>query len=272
MINDFLHTTLGRTGWPVYRLGFSASYRPGRETVFRAIDEGINYFFGYGFDSQLIKALREVFKSRREKVILATGAYNFIWWYTDIRKSLEKRLRQLGTDYIDVFMFMGVMKPKEFPDKVFREMIKLRDEGKVRAIAISTHNRKFAGELARKGDLDVFMVRYNAAHPGAEQDIFPYVAAHNTGVVAYTATRWTGLLRPPRGWPKDGRIPTAGMAYRYVLSNPAVHVCLTAPRSLKELLENLDAVKQGPLPDEEMRFMREFGEAVHRQRKWFMGG
>jgi hypothetical protein len=116
------------------------------------------------------------------------------------------------------------------------------------------------------------MIRYNAAHPGAEEEIFPHVRVHNTGLVAYTATRWTALLRRPRGWPEQGRIPTPGMAYRFVLSNPAVHVCLTAPRSLKELQENIDAVKSGPLSEEEMRFMREFGKAVHEKQRWFMGG
>jgi aryl-alcohol dehydrogenase-like predicted oxidoreductase len=268
--HDFLHTTLGRTEWPVFRLGLSTSYWPGKKTVYRALDEGMNFFFGFGIDYQLIGALRDLFRSRRKEMLLATGAYNLIYGHTDLRKTLEKRLRQFGTDYIDLFMFLGIMKPKEFPDAVREELIRLRDEGKVRAIGITTHNRKLAGELAEKGDLDVLMIRYNAAHPGAESDIFPHVARHNTGVVAYTATRWTALLRRPKGWPKEERIPTPGMAYRFVLSNPAVHVCMTAPRSLKQLEENLAAVKEGPLSEEEMRFMRQFGEAVHHQRKWFM--
>jgi hypothetical protein len=34
-------------------------------------------------------------------------------------------------------------------------------EGKVRAIGISTHDRKFAGKLAAEGALDVFLIRYN---------------------------------------------------------------------------------------------------------------
>ena len=272
MSHDFLHTTLGRTGWPVFRLGFSASYRPGKQTILKALESGVNYFFGYGFDGQLVKTLREEFRSRREKIMLATGAYNLIWGHTSPRRSLERRLRQFGTDYLDVFMFMGVMKPKELPESVLREMIALRNEGKVRAIGVSTHNRHFAGDLARRGDLDLLMVRYNAAHPGAEQEIFPHCAEHNPGVVAYTATRWTYLLRRPKNWPEEKAIPTAGMAYRFVLSNPAVHVCLTAPRSLQEFEQNLEAIRKGPLSPEELSDMRDFGRAVHDQGRWFMGG
>jgi aryl-alcohol dehydrogenase-like predicted oxidoreductase len=55
-----------------------------------------------------------------------------------------------------------------------------------------------------------------------------------------------------------------------VLSNPHVHVCLTAPSNVSQLEENLKAIEEGPLSDEEMRFMREFGDVVHDARKWFM--
>ncbi len=270
MDDSFMQTTLGAAGFPVCRLGFSASYRPGIRTIHRAIDEGLNYFFGYGFDGQLKKALREAFKSKREKLVLATGAYNLLVGYPNLRRSLEKRLRQFSTDYIDVFLFLGVMKEKEFPPKAMEELARFREEGKVRSIGMSCHNRKFIGKLASEGALDVFMLRYNAAHRGAERDIFPYLEKHHPGVVSYTATRWTELMRRPKGWPKDGLVPNAGMAYRFVLSNPHVHVCLTAPTNEKQLKENLAAFRQGPLNEEEMHFMRQFGDAVYMSRKWFM--
>lgn len=269
MGNDFLSSTLGKTGLKVFRLGLSTSYRPGRAAVFAAVDAGMNFFFGFGFDGQLSGALREVFKSGREKFILATGAYNMIIGYPNLRRSLEKRLRQFGTDYLDVFLFLGVMKPGQFSEHVREELCRFREEGKVKAIGISTHDRKFAGKLAAEGLTDVLMVRYNAAHRGAEEDIFPHCTRHDTGVIAYTATRWSYLMRRPRGY-KEEKVPDAGMAYRFVLSNPDVDVCLTGPRSVRELRENLAAVGQGPLSEDEMRFMREFGDMVHHTKKWFM--
>jgi aryl-alcohol dehydrogenase-like predicted oxidoreductase len=262
--------SLGSTGIVVSRLGFSASYRPGVRAVHVAIEEGINFFFGFGMDTQLTKGLREIFKGEREKLFLATGAYNFIIGYPNLRRTLEKRLRQFGTDYIDSFLFLGVMKEKEFPRKVLDEMIRFKEEGKVRSIGISCHNRAFLGKLASDGVLDVLMLRYNAAHRGAEQDVFPYLGKHNPGVISYTATRWTELMRRPRNWPKDGKVPDAGMAYRFVLTDPHVHVCLTAPRNEKELRDNIAAVQKGPLNEDELSFMRTFGDAVHSNRKWFM--
>jgi aryl-alcohol dehydrogenase-like predicted oxidoreductase len=45
---------------------------------------------------------------------------------------------------------------------------------------------------------------------------------------------------------------------------------MPAPSNLKQLKENLKAVQQGPLSEEEMSFMKEFGDAVYQRKKWFM--
>lgn len=268
--NDFTHTILGNTGLRVCRLGLSATYRPGKKAIYKALDEGINCFFGYGFDTQMTAVLRDILKKNREDYVVITGAYNLLIGHLDLRRTLEKRLLKLRTDYIDVFLYLGVMKPKHLTDRVREQFYRFRDEGKVKAVGTSCHDRKFAGRLAADGVLDTLMIRYNAAHRGAEEDVFPHLKEHNPGLISYTATRWGYLLRRPRNWPKEARIPTAGMCYRFVLSNPNVHVCLTAPRNENELNQNIAALRQGPLSEKEMDFMRRFGDAVHHTKKWFM--
>ena len=186
-MDEFLGITLGATEIPVHRLGLSATNRPGKLTIHRAIDAGVNYFFAYGFDRQMVTTLRDLFKREREKHVIATGAYNLLVGHQNLRRTLEKRLRQFRTDYIDVFMFLGVMKPKQFAEPLRDEMQRLREEGKVRFIGMSCHDRIFAGKLAEEGALDVFMIRYNAAHRGAEREIFPYVVHHNARIVAHDA-------------------------------------------------------------------------------------
>jgi len=268
--DNFTHTVLGRTGLQVHRLGLAATYRPGREVIRRALDAGINYLFCYSFDTHITKTVRELSPARRQRVVVATGAYNLLVGHPNLRRTLEKRLRQLKTDYIDIFLFLGVMKPRQFTDHVREELIRFRQEGKVRFIGVSGHHRKFIGQEAARGDLDVLMLRYNAAHRGAEQDIVPHLNEHNPGVVSYTATRWTYLLRRPKGWPKDSRIPTAGECYRFVLSNPHVHVCMTAPSNEKQFEENLAALNDGPLSPEDHDYLCRVGDAV-RRKKMLMG-
>jgi len=271
MISEaFTHCRFGPQGPRVLRLGFSASYRPGVDAIHRALDAGINFLFCYGWDRQMIRVIREMSPARRRQCVIATGAYNFLWGRQDLRRTLEKRLRQLRTDYIDVFLFLGVMKPAQFPPALREELRNLKQDGRVRAVGMSCHNRRFAGQLAAARELDVLMVRYNAAHRGAEEEVFPHAGSDGPVIVGYTATCWKRLLRRPKGWPRNGPVPDAAMCYRFVLSHPAVHVCLTAPSNPGQLEENLRALEQGPLTEEEMAFMREFGEAVHRRGARFM--
>ena len=160
--------------------------------------------------------------------------------------------------------------PKQFTPRVRDELQAVRESGLVRAVSISTHDRKLAVELATEGVLDAMMIRYNAAHRGAETEIFPHLPESNPAVVSFTATRWSYLVRRPRGYPRGGRIPTAGMCYRFVLSNPAVHVCLMAPSNVRQFQSNLGEIRRGPLAEDEMGFMRGFGDAVYRNYKYFM--
>jgi aryl-alcohol dehydrogenase-like predicted oxidoreductase len=262
MVLDFGHATVGPLTTPVFRLGLSATYRPGRRAIHHAMNAGVNYFFCFGIDTQMIDVLREELPRNRERYVVSTGACNWIWGRPNLRRTVEKRLRQLRTDYIDVFHFLGILQPRECPDTVIEELHRLREEGLVRAVGISSHNRSFAADVAKRAALDVLMVRYNAAHPGAEQEVFPHVQNGTTGVVAYTATAWRKLLGRPRNWPAGVPNPTAELCYRFVLSNPSVDVCLTAPRNLRELEQNLASVQAGPLWAEEMELMRHFGQWI----------
>jgi predicted aldo/keto reductase-like oxidoreductase len=268
---DFLKAYLGARAVPVFRLGLSASYRPGVWAIRRAMDEGINYLFCFGFDTQMTRVIRHMSARERDRVVVATGGCNWIVARSSLRASLERQLRRLGTDYIDVFHYLGVLKPSHFDGRTRDELAELRTDPRVRAVAISCHDRRLSGSLATRGELDVVMVRYNAAHLGAEQDVLPFVGLHGTGVVAYTATRWGRLLVRPHRWPAADPVATAGQCYRFVLTDPRVDVVLTAPRSERELCEDLREVRRGPLDDDELRFMRRFGDCVHAHAGWFMG-
>ncbi len=227
----------------------------------------MNYLFWYPWDRHMTRALRAVFPAHREQLVVATGVWNLgSWW---VRRGIEQALRRLRTDYLDVFQILWLGRGR-LSERVYDVLLEARREGKIRWIGISTHVRSYAAELVRQGKLDVVMVRYNAAHRGAEQEVFPYVAASNPGVVAYTATRWGRLLKRPKGWPESERLATAGDCYRFVLTNPHVHVCLTAPRNEAQLRENLAALERGPMSDDELAFMRRLGDVVHAQNRWFL--
>lgn len=179
MEQDFAHTILGKTGLQDHRLGFSATYRPGLETVRRAYEAGLNLFFSTAFDSQIYKFMRELSPSDRQGIYFASGALKLAGWRPNLRRTLEKRLKQLGTDYLDIFLFMAIDSESEYSDEVRSELERFRQEGKVRFVGVSSHDRKLLGKLAAEDSLDLLMLRYNAAHRGAEDDIFPHLRKPN---------------------------------------------------------------------------------------------
>jgi aryl-alcohol dehydrogenase-like predicted oxidoreductase len=171
-------------------------------------------------------------------------------------------LQKLGTDYLDVFQLFWLGRASAWTQSTIDALLSLRESGKVRAIGVSIHDRKRAGKLVEDSPLDMLMIRYNAAHTGAERDIFPHLAKRKPAIVAYTATRWGGLLKRPKGW--KGPVMTAADCYRFCLSNPHVDLVLTGPKNRRQLQENLRNLREkGPLSEEENRWISDFGQVVH---------
>ena len=244
----------------VHRYGISASYGLDEAGVREAFDRGANYLFWSPAKPFLKNVVKEVVARDRDKFVLATGPLlGFL--AGPVRRSVEWALRKSHGDYLDVLQVFWAGRMSALTKSVVGEMVRLREEGKVRAIGVSIHDRKRAARLAAKGPLDFFMIRYNAAHPGAEQDIFPHLPARRPVIAAYTATSWTKLLRPPKDW--QGPAATAGDCFRFCLSNPNVDLVVSAPKTAAQMRENIEALQKGPLSEDEMARMRALGKAVH---------
>jgi aryl-alcohol dehydrogenase-like predicted oxidoreductase len=258
-MNDFPCCELLGLGRRVFRLGLSGSFDLDENGCSEAL-ERIQYVFWSPRMKGLTVALRRALAHDRERYVVSAGP---LLGYTPgaLRRAAVAALRSLGIEYLDVFQLYWLGKMSFFTGAVQEELVKLREEGKVRLLGASIHDRPRAGKLVEESILDLLMIRYNAAHPGAEQDIFPHLTHRRPAMIAYTATAWRRLLRAPRGW--NGRVPTAGDCYRFCLTSPHIDVTLTGPRNVTEMRENLAALEKGPLSPEEMRFMREFGRVVH---------
>ena len=258
-MSDFTHREVPQFGRRIFRLGLSGSFGLDEAGCREAL-ERVQYVFWSPRMKTLTPALRDALARDRDRYVVSAGP-RLGYVPGAVRRAAEGALRVLGVDHLDVFQLYWLGKMSAFTGAVREEMVRLREEGKVRTLGVSIHDRPRAGSLAEDSILDVLMIRYNAAHPGAEQDIFPRLARRRPAVVAYTATAWRKLLRPPRGW--AGKVPTAGDCYRFCLSSPQVDVVLTGPRTVAELRENLAAMEKGPLFPQEMEEIRAFGRAVH---------
>jgi aryl-alcohol dehydrogenase-like predicted oxidoreductase len=137
-------------------------------------------------------------------------------------------------------------------------------------IGLTTHQRKLGARWAESGKLDMLMIRYNAAHRGAEKDVFPVTARLALPVVTFTALRWKGLLDSTRNDPLGFRAPSAAECYRFCLGHPDVAVTLSAPGNRDELEHALTLVDDWRAPSpEELSSMRDHGDRVHRHAETF---
>ncbi len=261
MSDDFLYRDLPVVNKRVHRLGLAFSFGLDGDEIRQALDAGINYLFWNRLRrSEQFDVVKEALQRDRERYVLAGGP-TFGWFGCGVRRGTEKLLRVFDVEYIDVCHLFWLSKMSALTRSVQKELLDLKREGLIRAIAASIHDRPRAGRLAEDSIFDLLMIRYNAAHPGAEKDIFPHYEKRRPATVAYTATRWRKLLERPDGW--DGEVMTAGDCYRFCLSNPHVDVVLSGPKDAAQLAENLQALEKGPLTEEEDAWMRRFGAAVH---------
>lgn len=258
---SFARRHVPAVGREVFRLGLALNYGiepAGFEEGFaRGVDTILWTNFRTGGARETIRAALARDRARMTVLAGPTLAY----FGGNVRRGTEKLLRDLRTDYVDVLMLFWLGKTSALTDGTIEALVKLREEGKIRAIGTSIHDRIRAGALVRESPIDLFMIRYNAAHPGAERDVFPSLAHRKPAIVAYTATSWRKLLSPPRGW--DGPAMSAGDCYRFCLSSPHVDLTLCGPANAAQLREALDAVEKGPLSASEEAWMRRYGALVH---------
>lgn len=260
---------LADTGLKAARLGLGTTYGLKAADIAWAVENGLNYVFWGSFRrSSVPKAVKLLGSAKRDKIILAAACYGHKLVNTPlvVRRSLERALQRLKIDYLDVFQ-LGWISAKP-SDEIIETLLKLREEGLFRHLAFSTHNRQLAAEIIQANyPFKIVMIRYNAAHRGAEKEVFPHLDPQRQALISFTATHWGSLLKPPKGWPADKPIPNAVDCYRFVLTHPKVTLCLTGAKNRRELMENLKALDLGPLSEEELAWMRKFGDLVYQQKK-----
>ena len=194
MNDEFLYRDVPALGRRVFRLGFATNFGVEGVDLDWALEQDVNYVFWTPNARLVTKSLKVALKSDRESLILACGPTTGCFGGC-IKRACEKLLKKLDTEYLDIFQLFWLGRTSAWTPSTIDALVSLRESGMVRAIGVSIHDRKRAGKLAEDSPLDMLMIRYNATHPGAEIDIFPHLAKRKPAIVAYTATRWRGLLK-----------------------------------------------------------------------------
>ena len=260
------HAQLGNLG-RVCRLGLASrgNTHLEPEDVLEAIRRGINYLNWCGEPNGLSAAVRRLGAERRKVFIAAQLEARSA---VGVRSELQKILQELGTNYLDVVTFYYVEDWSEWleivsPGGAMEALLEASKRGEVRSLGITSHQRKLAARIAGTRRIDLLMVRYNAAHRGAEEEVFPVATALRMPIVTFTGLRWGALLEKTPADPHGFLPPRAPDWYRFVLSHPSVTVGLMAPGSRGELEENLAILDPWrALHDEEYQTLLERADQV----------
>ncbi len=241
-------------------------------TIHAAIGAGVNFIDtaeGYRTsESVLGKAL----KGRRGDVILATklsGDHS----PEHMSSAIENSLRSLGTDYIDLYQLHSP-RPAYPIEETMTNLLKLRDDGKIRYIGISNFSGEQHAEAAQFGPINSSQPRYNMLHRGAEESVLPKCLELGIGVIPHTPLAkgmLTGKYRPghvfPTGderfgksefkddqfsvafpiverlieWASDHGRDGAQLAIAWTLAHPAVTSCIVGAKTPKQAINNASA-------------------------------
>lgn len=196
--SDVLATPLGLGTNAVggYNLFPNLKDDDGRALVRAALDNGINlldtaYVYGLGHSEELVGEVMKEYD--RDKIILATkGAQDFSSGEQVIDNRPEfltdqvnKSLKRLGTDYIDIFYI-------HFPDHdtpkadAVGALQKLKEAGKIRAIGISNFSLDQIKEANADGYVDVVEDEFSLLHQDhLTEGMLDYLHDHQISFVPY---------------------------------------------------------------------------------------
>jgi aryl-alcohol dehydrogenase-like predicted oxidoreductase len=290
-MTELLKRTLGRTDFQVTTLGYGAMELRGApagpevseeaaEKVLNAVlDAGINFIdtsIDYGRSEDLIGRF---LAHRRAEYFLASkcgcvpeapmGAEH-IHTAENIRAGVERSLRRLKTEYLDLVQFHRSLTRREFEEHgALEAALALKQAGKVRFLGVSGTLPNLVEQL-EMGIFDAFQIPYSALQREHEEVIARAAAAGagiiiRGGVARGAPTDWQRRYYMLPGATMRERWEQArldellnGMSrleftLRFTLSNPELDTTIVGTRDAGHLRDNIAAALKGPLPEDLVR-------------------
>lgn len=149
----------------------------------------------------------------------------FDYSYDGALRSLEQSLLRLGLDHVDVLLIHDVdvwthgrdaieTRFREAMDGAYRALVRLREDGTIKAIGIGVNEADMCARFARNGDFDVMMLagRYTLLEQDALDSFLPLALEKKIGVLIAGAFN-SGILA-------TGPVP--GAHYNYKPAPPEI--------------------------------------------------
>ena len=206
---------LGSTGITIEKNGFGClpiqriSKEDAARLLRKALDGGMNYFDTARAYSDSEEKMGYAFAGIRDKVVIATKTHAQTG--RELREHLEASLRDLNTDYIDVYQFHN---PAFVPrpggeDGLYDAALEAQAQGKIRHIGITNHRLAVAREAIDSGLYTTLQFPYSYLSGPQDQELVEMCERAGMGFVAMKGMAG-GLLR-------DGIAAAAFMALQPIV-------------------------------------------------------
>jgi aryl-alcohol dehydrogenase-like predicted oxidoreductase len=207
-------TTVGFGAWAAGGGGWAFSWGPQDDTaslaaIRRAVALGINWIdtaavYGLGHSEEVVgRALRELPASERPYIFTKCGLH----WDEkapmvqakralrpdSIPRECEASLRRLGLERIDLFQFHWPDESGIAVEDSWAAMVKLAEQGKVRAIGVSNFDVSLLTRCASLRRVDSLQPPFSLIRRTTAAEEIPWCAAQGTGVIVYSPMQ-SGLL------------------------------------------------------------------------------
>ncbi|OHD53975.1 MAG: aldo/keto reductase [Spirochaetes bacterium GWF1_51_8] len=270
----------GSTGIEVSALGFGAGHIGDPNTdesatgllLNQALDLGITLFDtarGYGVSEERIG--RHLSHRRKEFVISTKAGYGIDgvpdWTYDCILAGVERALRVMNTDYLDIVHLHSCPLDVLERGDVARALQKTVSDGKVRAAAYSGENRELAYAVTC-GCFAGIQCSVNLCDQRSLEEIIPTAIKNNIGIIAkrpLANSPWRYDERPYGHYCEDYWVRLRKMslpidlqeyhevALRFAVFSKGVSSAIVGSNNIEHIKHNIGLVEKGPLPADVLR-------------------
>lgn len=301
---------LGKTGYEISDIGFGAwaiggSWGPqddneSLKALHEALDKGVNFIdtaqvYGDGHSERLIG---KVLKERSERIYVATKAapqmpgswppspydvWDERYGEAYLRKNVEERLTNLGVECLDLLQLHTWSRAWNRDPQPFAVLRKLKEEGKIAAIGVSTpeQDQNSVIDLIRGGWVDTVQVIYNIFEQEPAAELLPVALENDVGIIVRVALeegalsgkftkdttfqdgdfrqdyfggdRMERVAKRVEGIRKSCEgldCSLADAAFRFALDHPAVSTVIAGMRNADQVRMNTGVSDLPPLPKE----------------------
>jgi aryl-alcohol dehydrogenase-like predicted oxidoreductase len=206
--SDLLITPIGIGAWAIGGGGWSFSWGPqddkdSIEAIHAALDHGLNWIdtaavYGLGHSEETVAA---ALKGRSNPPYVFTKC-ELVWndkreigqclKAESIRQECEASLRRLKVDVIDLYQIHWPF-PQEDIEEGWTEMVRLKEQGKVRHIGVSNFDSEQMKRAQKIAPIVSLQPPYSILRRDIERETLPYVQENKIGVIVYSPMQ-AGLL------------------------------------------------------------------------------